>query len=97
MHCNLDFNIVCGSGEESISTSLGEVTTSNYNLYRTNTLYTTFGNMRKWNTYFMNPNLTMQTSNFFVMPQMQTVTTGFMIQVGPGNSDNDFSIGGQAL
>ncbi len=95
-YCNLDINIVSGAGEDVAASGTNNVSEGTYQPYRTNTLYTTFGNMRKWNTYFQSGGIR-ETHNLFVMPQMQSVTSGFYIQVGPGNSDNDFNIDGQSL
>ncbi len=57
------------------------------------TIFSTFGNAIKWNNIYQLDGSNMFTSNRFVMPDMPDEYGGFNIQIGPGNSDNDFSFG----
>lgn len=55
---------------------------------RGGSVFSTFNGAVKWNLPSSDNNI--NTSNFFVMPNMPTHTQGINIQVGPGNSDTDY-------
>ncbi len=62
---------------------------SSYQKSRGIEIFSTFNMALKWQMGYNRANL--ETSNFFVMPNIPTSYGGFNIQVGPGNSDLDYS------
>lgn len=94
---NLDINLatdlVQGADE---NTSLSIVPVNTYNEYREESVFNTFNQAIKWNTgarqYAGADAKYTYTSNYFVMPNLPEEYKGFHIQVGPANSDNDFSM-----
>ncbi len=83
----------CGDGSTSVSPS-----DYVYGLRGLN-IYSTFNNPVKWNSQannFITSNNALVgsvvTSNYFVMPYMPDRFTGINVQIGPANSDHDFSL-----
>ncbi len=106
-YCNFDINVVAGlknpneplTGNETAPGS--SIEDLNHNLYQRNrhtTLFTTFNQAVKWNTIPINSsgNGRVISSNFFTMPNLPADFEGFRIQVGPGNSDQNFACYGSA-
>lgn len=70
-----------------------EVLASQYQRNRGEAVYSTFNRAIKWFTYDLaEQNVTTATSDYFVMPNLPLDYQGFHIQVGPANSDNNFSL-----
>ncbi len=67
----------------------GNYAATEFDLEKGEELYSTFNAAVKWQ--MGHGQATMQTSNFFVMPNVPSTYDGFNIQIGPGNSDLDFS------
>ena len=96
--CNFDINIVSGGtapGNQVIGSNQQLPLASAWNVNHSEQVFSTFNQAVKWNTLsnqVNSPNSqTLVTSNLFVMPNLPTQFNGFNIQVGPGNSDHDFS------
>ncbi|WP_343636020.1 RHS repeat-associated core domain-containing protein [Fluviicola sp.] len=64
--------------------------TDNYNSSRSKVLYSTFNMALKWSLNYGESNK--QLSNLFVMPNIPTKYQGFNFQIGPGNSDMNYSL-----
>lgn len=102
-NCNFDINIV-GFGPgfgllNSETTSDGYLPNSIYDQNRCKTILSTFNQAVKWNPatcgeYDCYPFLT---SNIFAFPNVQKSLNGFVVQIGPGNSDNDFGMGTHSM
>lgn len=99
--CNYDINIVSGtpyyntSGIEDLPASGGtHVSGGDFiNGSRGFEVFTTFNNPVKWSSYGRDATSGVTgTSNFFLMPKMPSNFKGINIQVGPANSDHDFSL-----
>ncbi len=60
---------------------------------KSETIFTTFNNAIKWNNMYQTNGAEIYTANRFVMPDIPSDYEGFDIQIGPANSDNDFSMG----
>ncbi|MEM1322226.1 MAG: RHS repeat-associated core domain-containing protein [Bacteroidota bacterium] len=96
-HCFFDIHLGTGdytNGIHSTSVSVGssvyeEVRSTDYERTRREAVFSTFGQAVKWNN-FAEGDSEMETSNFFVMPNLPTQYDGFNIQIGPGISDNNF-------
>ena len=62
---------------------------------RGSSIFSTFGQAVKWSTHGKNENTANQgrieTSNYFLMPNIPENFNGFNIQVGPGNSDTKYT------
>ncbi|MEL6866492.1 MAG: hypothetical protein AAFP19_18850, partial [Bacteroidota bacterium] len=76
---------------------LESTSNSPYSDRREETVFSTFNQAVKWYTAAKvgqgsDPDNLMQTSNYFVMPNLPTEYQGFHIQVGPANSDNNFAL-----
>ncbi|MFA7379434.1 MAG: RHS repeat-associated core domain-containing protein [Bacteroidia bacterium] len=65
-----------------------QIKEEDYNYRRDETIFTTFNNAVKWEF----AGNTLNTSSFFTMPNLPENWHGIYLQIGPGNSDNDFSI-----
>lgn len=61
-----------------------------YKAQRLETVYSTFNSPVKWGVH-ANPHNHVSTSNYFVMPNQHSDLKGYWIQVGPSNSDVDYS------
>lgn len=72
----------------NVSESNGPVDASYYQLSRGTEIFSTFNMALKWQMGWQQGVL--NTSNFFVMPNLPSTFDGFNIQIGPGNSDIDF-------
>lgn len=102
--CNYDINIVSGrpyvntTGIEDLAAAGGtHISGGDFiNGSRGFEVFSTFNNPVKWTSYGLassSPSFgTTSTSNFFVMPKMPSNFKGINIQVGPANSDHDFSL-----
>ncbi|MBS1635421.1 MAG: hypothetical protein JST26_05815 [Bacteroidetes bacterium] len=99
--CNYDINIVNGKGTpsgatETIGTNADELLGNDYDGgSRGFTVFSTFNNPVKWTSLANTPGGSssgiVSTSNFFMMPKMPSAFKGLNIQIGPANSDHDFS------
>ncbi|MBS1582366.1 MAG: hypothetical protein JST66_09225, partial [Bacteroidetes bacterium] len=103
---NLDINVFTGTGPAIVGASggTGWVSDNEYRASRERVLFSTFDRAVKWNTNGDDGN-TQYTSNFFLMPDIPGGAdavhhgkaikdyAGMTIQIGPANSDNDFSLG----
>lgn len=109
----VDIAVVTGDLNTTPSGGPGVFSTSNtqsgiwypsesYEASRGIELFSTFNSAFKWWRSLQggtsNPyNNELRTSNFFVMPNVPSAYQGFHIQVGPGNSDVDYSTPPEAL
>ena len=92
----LDIAIRTGTNGNSASdesnlynpTSATNETQAEHDLYKGIEIFSTFGSPVKWQMGHQQNVL--NTSNFFVMPNIPSTYHGFNIQIGPGNSDIDF-------
>jgi RHS repeat-associated protein len=101
--CNFDINIVGTKNSYETSTSpegagirdgYTKVPLTAFSNNRSNAYFSTFQNAEKWNAHIPNSGY-METNNFFALPPTSTTSpmlAGFYIQIGPGNSDHDFSL-----
>ncbi|MCH2229808.1 MAG: RHS repeat-associated core domain-containing protein [Crocinitomicaceae bacterium] len=93
----IDIAIVSGKNQSSVSSPSnfdqldndGIFSQSNYLETRGVSIFSTFNMALKWQ--MGRGQSEMETSNFFVMPNLPTSFDGFNIQIGPGNSDMDYS------
>ena len=74
--------------------SNGVLTDEKYNATRGGSVFSTFNQAIKWNLA-SNDN-SINTSNFFVMPNVPEFNDGVNIQIGPGNADMDYTTGTSA-
>ncbi|MBI2271587.1 MAG: RHS repeat-associated core domain-containing protein [Bacteroidetes bacterium] len=97
--CNVDINIVGGDKlfNNSEDENWDQISQLDYQGTRGLTIFSTFNQAIKWNTLTGGVNPTPNgadgytvTSNLFTMPNLPVEYSGFRIQVGPANSDNDF-------
>jgi hypothetical protein len=93
--CAFDLNIVSfREGEEttypSQFTNYRKISEQNYNKVRDNTIYSTFGQAEKF--LASSEKTTFRINHYFVMPSLPSPLSKFVVQIGPSNSDNDFSI-----
>ncbi|MBN8676970.1 MAG: RHS repeat-associated core domain-containing protein [Chitinophagales bacterium] len=98
--CNLDINLATGPNSiiNWATEPSGFKRPSLSTIYPTikETVFTTFNQAVKWNVLgsrrvLNQSNGPLVTSNFFSMPNLPEAFGGFHIQIGPANSDNDFS------
>jgi len=96
LSCNFDINVVAGDNvnvQQEYHLNTPYPLTNSWNQRRSETVFTTFNQAVKWNTTANNPNQnTLQTSNFFTMPNLLPEYGGVRIQVGPGNADVDYAL-----
>lgn len=97
-----DIAVVTGINNTSVSSPSGSSYASNngnngifyqptkYNITRGLELFSTFNMALKWHMGYQQASK--QISNFFVMPNIPDGFQGINIQIGAGNSDNDFSL-----
>ncbi|MCF8433297.1 MAG: hypothetical protein K9G37_02410, partial [Crocinitomicaceae bacterium] len=87
----LDLAIVTNNGPHGSVTLSNPtiVTASEYLNSRGLEIFSTFNMAMKWQMGWQQNEL--RTSNFFVMPNLPSTFDGFNIQIGPGNSDIDYS------
>ncbi|MBL4709096.1 MAG: hypothetical protein JKY48_11735, partial [Flavobacteriales bacterium] len=105
--CNFDINLVTGPGSLNISTyanGIDYIHPSNYtgaNAPAKESIFSTFNSAVKWNTAgnstFSSTQTTINTSNYFVMPNLPDSYNGFFLQVGPANSDHTFNMNESAV
>jgi RHS repeat-associated protein len=96
-YCNYDINIVTGNtfndDNPVLSTStIDQYLESDFKDARHTTLFTTFSNQNKWNSWYAPTTGPLVIKNLFVMPNMPNGFGGLFAQVGPGNSDNIFNL-----
>ncbi|MFN8711622.1 MAG: hypothetical protein ACK5Z2_02135, partial [Bacteroidota bacterium] len=96
--CNFDINIVSGgtaAGNQVIGANQQLPDARAWNTNHGEQVFSTFNQAVKWNTLTNQVNSAnnqlLVTSNVFVLPNLPTQFNGFNIQIGPGNSDHDFS------
>ena len=89
--CFFDINLASGDNSEPVSPSATTLDGKEYETTIKQPIFSTFNQAIKWFTHGNNdPGLGLNTSNFFVMPNLPSAYEGFHIQVGPANSDNKF-------
>ncbi|PCI95834.1 MAG: hypothetical protein COB15_11725 [Flavobacteriales bacterium] len=99
-YANVDINIVTGKpapgGDAAVqyqAYSFEVLNATKRNNYHVNeTVFSTFGNAVKWNPVHNGGATTVETSNYFTMPNIPDSNQGITIQIGPGNSDNYFGM-----
>lgn len=99
---NIDINITTGKATPSADASsdanylgVGVEKVNAYgkdNAYTNEAIFSTFGNAVKWNPAATGGGSSVNTSNFFTMPNIPLEYDGITIQVGPANSDNFFNL-----
>jgi hypothetical protein len=83
--------LASGDNSEPVSPSATTLDGKEYETTIKQPIFSTFNQAIKWFTHGNNdPGLGLNTSNFFVMPNLPSAYEGFHIQVGPANSDNKF-------
>jgi len=90
--CNFDINVAAVDNRfPDYVVGGNKIDAPRYSKRRTS-VFSTFGNAVKWNTAGNNSSH-IETSNYFVLPNLPSdYYQGLYIQVGPGTSDNHFSI-----
>lgn len=92
--CLFDINLVSFRSDEETTyptspfSGYHKITEQNYNQVRDNTIFSTFGQAQK---YISSQSVT-SFNQFFTMPALPSTLSNFVAQIGPANSDNDFSI-----
>ncbi len=103
--CNFDINICSGSdpssGYSNYNADPRFPIASKWNVRRSNTIYSTFNQAIKWNSMATHPsanyNQYMVMSAAFSLSNLPVEFDGFNIQIGPGNSDHEFTAGGNVV
>ncbi len=96
--CMFDINLSTGDYFPGLNPSAppsgpGIVPALEHDYRNRESVFSTFNQAIKWFTHGVsNPGDGLTTSNYFVMPTLPAEYQGFHIQVGPANSDNDFSM-----
>jgi RHS repeat-associated protein len=97
--CLFDLNItsIRQGEEQTAGTYLGytKIQQNNYNQTHDNTIFTTFGQAEKYKvglSMSQYPPTYTSINQFFTMPVLPSDLANFVVQIGPANSDNDFSI-----
>lgn len=94
--CMFDINITSLRNEEQLTNSTTfsgyeEMTEQNYNQTRDNTITSTFDQAEKFKANIYNSSGS-TFNKLFVLPVLPATLADFVVQIGPANSDNDFSI-----
>lgn len=99
-----DVNIASGNylnqGFDYLDGTIEKVQSGCHNVSRNQSIFSTFNQGVKWARNFddtfdgncVNSDGFLQTSNFFLMPNIPSANKGFNIQIGPANSDQKFNM-----
>lgn len=87
----IDIALVTKNSDQVVSLGnlTGNISGTDYQATRGVEVFSTFNMALKWQMGWQQNAI--QTSNFFVMPNIPSSFDGYYLQIGPGNSDLDFS------
>ncbi len=94
-YCLFDINIASGTNYNTAGAPFPSTFNTHlvdadlYTKYRGTSVFSTFNQGFKWYYY---PGGILQTSNFFMMPNLAPTFKDIFIQVGPANSDNEYAM-----
>ncbi|MCU0432387.1 MAG: RHS repeat-associated core domain-containing protein [Bacteroidia bacterium] len=96
--CSFDINLASGgvsTGNQIVANNQQIPDARAWSTNHGESVFSTFNQAVKWNSLSNQINSPTQqllvTSNLFVLPNLPTQFNGFNIQIGPGNSDHDYS------